>query len=403
MNRRELSLWSPAIGAPRHRARLRPLRPAAARLPIAGGAVLAVRGARDDRRDRRSDRRRPCEGLRRRQLRLRELAPRRPVARGTGTAARPLRGLDPQPGGAVHPRGRRRRPGDHGHRRLLRRLPRRQLRAQARRPLPARDLPQRRLRRLGRRRRRAGRRDVLQQPGRLRLAPRRRPPRLAPRPGQPPARLRAGPVGGHDGRAREHEALRRPARREGHPPRARPLGPRRGARLARVARADRSSSAPVRSDGAHTPDRSAARHRGGLAGRVRAPARQGRPDRVPRRDARARLRADLERALRPALPAALPARDRPARLVVHGAARVAEEGLADGRRLPDEQPVHVPGDGEALRVLRDDAARAAGARDLADPAQEPAGERALRARRPSATTSRSTSSRSPRRSATRST
>ena len=67
--------------------------------------------------------------------------------------------------------------------------------------------------------------------------------------------------------------------------------------------------------------------------------------------------------------------------MVHGAARVAEEDLADGRRLPPEQPVHVPGDGEALRVLRDDAPRPAGARDVADPAQEPSRERSLPADR----------------------
>src|SRR5207342_3842479 len=95
------------------------------------------------------------------------------------------------------------------------------------------------------------------------------------------------------------------------------------------------------------------------------------------RDARARVRADLQRALRPPLPPALLARDRPARLVVHGSARVAEEGLADGRRVPAQQPIHVPGDGEALRLLRDDAARVEGAGNVADPAQEPAGERAL--------------------------
>ena len=57
---------------------------------------------------------------------------------------------------------------DHRHRRQLRRLPRRQLRAPARARLPARDLPERRLRRLRRGGRRARRRRLLQQPGRLR-------------------------------------------------------------------------------------------------------------------------------------------------------------------------------------------------------------------------------------------
>ena len=107
-----------------------------------------------------------------------------------------------------------------------------------------------------------------------------------------------------------------------------------------------------------------------------------RADRARRRDARARRASGssnepFDLRYRPALLA----RDRPARLVVHGAARVAEEGLADGRRLPAEQPVHVPGDGEALGVLRDDAARPERARDVADPAQEPARERALPADR----------------------
>ena len=55
----------------------------------------------------------------------------------------------------------------------------------------------------------------------------------------------AGAVGGHDRRAREHAAFRGAARREGHPARARSLGPRLAARLARVARPDRASSPPL--------------------------------------------------------------------------------------------------------------------------------------------------------------
>ena len=66
---------------------------------------------------------------------------------------------------------------------------------------------------VGRRLGRARRRRLLQQPDGLRRAPARRPPRLAARPGQPAARVRAGAMGGHDGRAREHEALRRAAGR----------------------------------------------------------------------------------------------------------------------------------------------------------------------------------------------
>ena len=46
-----------------------------------------------------------------------------------------------------------------------------------------------------------------------------------------------------------------------------------------------------------------------------------------------------------------------------------------------EQPVHVPGDGEALRVLRTDAARHPRARDLADPAQGAADKPSLPADR----------------------
>ena len=62
---------------------------------------------------------------------------------------------------------------------------------------------------------------------------------------QPAPDRRPGPVGGHDRRAREHAPLRRAARREGDPARARPLGPRLAARLARVARPDRASSPPL--------------------------------------------------------------------------------------------------------------------------------------------------------------
>ena len=38
-------------------------------------------------------------------------------------------------------------------------------------------------------------------------------------------------------------------------------------------------------------------------------------------------------------------------MVVLRPARVAEEGRADGRRVPAQQPVHVPGDGEARGLL----------------------------------------------------
>src|SRR5262245_41961483 len=52
-------------------------------------------------------------------------------------------------------------------------------------------------------------------------------------------------MGGHDGRAREHEAVRGAARRQGDPARARPVGVRRAARLARVAGAAGASPAAV--------------------------------------------------------------------------------------------------------------------------------------------------------------
>ena len=100
---------------------------------------------------------------------------------------------------------------------------------------------------------RARRADLLQQPDRLRRAPRRRPPRLAALAAEPPARLRPGPVGGHDRLAAVLQAARRDARREGNPPRARPVGLRRPARLALLARADRPPSPEVllMSDASH--------------------------------------------------------------------------------------------------------------------------------------------------------
>ena len=59
-----------------------------------------------------------------------------------------------------------------------------------------------------------GEADVLQQPERLRRAPRRRAPRLAALAHQPAARLRPGPVGGHHGLAGEHPPA---GRRAGRP------------------------------------------------------------------------------------------------------------------------------------------------------------------------------------------
>ena len=72
-----------------------------------------------------------------------------------------------------------------------------------------------------------------------------RPPGLAAQQREPARRLRTGPVGGHDRRAGELQALRRPAGREGPAPRAGPLGPRRAARLAVLARAARAPPAAL--------------------------------------------------------------------------------------------------------------------------------------------------------------
>ena len=112
------------------------------------------------------------------------------------------------------------------------------------------------------------------------------------------ARLRPGPVGGHDRRARLDQALRLAARREGHPARGRPLGPRRAARLAVVAAADRSSSASV-------PVMSVTEHTIGLLlgteedwpAAFEALVARARPGRRPH----AAHRADPQRAVRPSL------------------------------------------------------------------------------------------------------
>ena len=94
-----------------------------------------------------------------------------------------------------------------------------------------------------------------------------------------------------------------------------------------------------------------------------------------------RRQAGDHRAVRPALPPEPLAGHRPAGVLVLPPARVAEEGRADGRRVPAEQPVHLPVHGEARRLLRDDAARAEGARHRAGAVQEPGGQRPLRLHR----------------------
>ena len=104
-----------------------------------------------------------------------------------------------------------------------------------------------------------------------------------------------------------------------------------------------------------------------------APARAG--HRRGRHHPHATTRADHHRAVQPARPAPPRAGHRPAGVLVLPPARVAEEGRADGRRVPAQQPVHVPVHGEARRLLRDDAPRAEGARDRARAVQEPARQR----------------------------
>ncbi len=51
-------------------------------------------------------------------------------------------------------------------------------------------------------------------------------------------------------------------------------------------------------------------------------------------------------------------------------ARMAEEGHAGQRRLPAQQPLHLPEHGEALGLLRHDPAGAAHPGHLADPHQD---------------------------------
>ena len=145
---------------------------------------------------------------------------------------------------------------------------------------------------------------------------------------------------------------------QGNPSRARPLGVRRGPRLAVMARATGPSSAAL----LLMPDTT--HHIGLLLGTeddwptafetivARLGPIKGEDGSAPPH----RRRAPDHRAVRPARQAAPRAGHRPARLLVLPPARVAEEGRADGRRLPAQQPVHLPVDGEARRLLRDDPA-----------------------------------------------
>ena len=255
---------------------------------------------------------------------------------------------------------------------LVRRLPRRELLPQARRPLPARDRHERRLRRHGAGRGRARRRHLLQQPDGLRREPARRPPRLAAR--RTRRSLLVCGQGQWEDTTGALESTKRFGSllgREGHPARGRPLGTRRPARLAVVAAPDRASSASLCLIRASI---------GLLLGTEEdwPAAFEALVSRLGPVDGHTlRTERILNEPFDLRSEAALLARHRPARVVVRPAARVAEEDLADGRRLPAEQPVHLPGDGEALRVLRADAARDPRAGDLADPAQGAARQPAL--------------------------
>ena len=126
------------------------------------------------------------------------------------------------------------------------------------------------------------------------------------------------------------------------------------------------------------PDRAAARRRGGLADGLRGAGPPARRDpRRPGREHTAAHRAGDHRAVQPARHGPARAGHRPAGVLVLPPARVAEEGRADGRRLPAQLAVHVPVDGEALGVLRDDPARDEGPRDGAGALQEPGRQRPL--------------------------
>ena len=200
----------------RHGDPLRPLGPAGGGVPQRAGPGLGLREQRHGRRRRRPGRGRPGQALLRRLLRRRDLV--RPRCRSRSAPTGTARTRPGSPTGwsrLIGARLARRRRRDR-HRLQPRRLPRAQLRAHPRRPVPGRDLPVRQLRpvrvaRLGRPRRRG----VLHQPHRLRPAPARRPPRLAAQPAARRAGRRRGSVGDPPDRlAAARPADGRPARRE---------------------------------------------------------------------------------------------------------------------------------------------------------------------------------------------
>ena len=152
------------------------------------------------------------------------------------------------------------------------------------------------------------------------------------------------------------------------------------------------------------PGRAAARRRGGLAARVRgdpAPGRAAAPSTATTHTVS--QRAADHRAVPARRPGPHRAGHRPAGALVLPPARVAEEGRAGQRHLPAQQPVHVPVDGEAQRLLRAGPAGPQGPADHAGAVQEPGRQRALGLHLGEVQPRRSTSTRSPRSSATRST
>ena len=246
---RHAELYSPAIGAAGNVLVYGHYGRPVLVFPAEGGSAVDWDSQGDGARGRRPARGRPLQALLRRRVRLRR--PRR------------LRVVGHRPGGAVHPR-RPRRPAGHPHHRHAAWAP-------STPPTSCsggRTCSPPRICMSGNYEFGAHRRG-----GRLP----RRPPRLDPLARELPAGLRAGHVGGHHRRAREHEAprLAAAARRASRTSStygdttSRTTG-RHGARRSRII-------CPGSADGRDaTPDRTAARHRGGLAARVRDAARPAR-------------------------------------------------------------------------------------------------------------------------------
>ena len=238
------------------------------RLPSRGRRRRGVRAPGDGRGDWGLARRGTGEAVLRGLVRPRVLVQPRHPGRGTRPPPRRVRGVDPRPGRPVRaPRLRRRRRGDR-LRGQPRGLPRRELRAQASRRVPAGDLPLGQLRpvglaRLGRARR--GR--LLQQPDGLRRPPRGRSPRLAA--------LRSSACCWCAGRGSGRTRPARSSRPAASPGCSRPrasgasstcggtTSPTIGPPGARNSPITCHASADARRN--DPPDRPAARHRGGLA------------------------------------------------------------------------------------------------------------------------------------------